>query len=384
VQVVQNASLGSILVDSRGMTLYRFTPDQPNVSNCNGQCATVWPPLLLAQGNPVAGPGAAGTLGVITRQDGGRQVTYNGLPLYIYSLDTKPGDVNGQGVQNIWYVVKTTDSAMAASSPAQPGSSASAGSWYTVQPGQTLAMLGRMFGVNAYAICSANQLANCNYIQAGQTLWIPSGSYGSSYSPSYQQPYSSPSYQQPYSYSAPYANRPYSYSPSYRMPYSYSTPYMNQPYSYSPSYRMPYSYSPSYRMPYSYSTPYTNRPYSYSPSYRMPYSYSTPYMNRPYSYVPSYRQPYSYSPNHMMRSYSYSPSPQQPYPYSVTQVNWPYSYSPFMARPFMHPPFTVRRFFHPPFTFRRFFYPHVARPFSFAPFAMRPFAHPLFHMNRFY
>ena len=323
VQVVQNASLGSILTDSRGMTLYCFTPDQANVSNCNGQCAVVWPPLLLAQGNPVGGPGAAGTLGVITRQDGSRQVTYNGLPLYDYSLDTRSGDVNGQGVQNIWYVVKTTDAATAAGNPAQHGSSASAGSWYTILPGQTLAMLGRMFGVSAFTICSANQLANCNYIQAGERLWIPSGSYG-------QQAYSSPSYQQPYSYSAPYANRPYSYQPLYRMPYSYSAPYMNRPYSYMPSYRMPYSSAPNYR------------------------------------------------------PYSYTPSNPQPYPYGITNVNWPYR--PFVVRPFVYPPpLRVQPFVHRPFIVRRFVHPpFVDRRCFFVPFAVRPFAHPRFPMSRLY
>ena len=119
VQATVNSSLGTILTDSNGMTLYRFTNDQANMSNCTGQCATLWPPLL-SQGSPVAGTGVAGMLGTITRQDGSTQVTYNGIPLYLYSKDTKPGDTNGQGVGNIWFVVKTTDSASAPAAAATP------------------------------------------------------------------------------------------------------------------------------------------------------------------------------------------------------------------------------------------------------------------------
>ena len=108
VQATVNSSLGTILTDSNGMTLYWFAKDQPNVSNCTGQCATLWPPLL-SQGAPVAGTGVAGTLGTITRPDGSTQVTYNGIPLYLYSKDTKAGDTNGQGFGNLWFAVKTTD-----------------------------------------------------------------------------------------------------------------------------------------------------------------------------------------------------------------------------------------------------------------------------------
>ena len=104
VQISDNPTLGTILTDSRGMTLYRFTPDQPNTSNCTGQCAAQWPPLLISSGQPVAGAGVTGQLGVITRTDGTQQVTYNGLPMYVFSGDAKPGDTNGQGLGNIWYV----------------------------------------------------------------------------------------------------------------------------------------------------------------------------------------------------------------------------------------------------------------------------------------
>ncbi len=73
----------------------------------------------------MGGMGLQGTFGVITRSDGGRQVTFNGIPLYLYAKDVKPGDTNGQGVGNIWFVVKTTD--MAGAAPAQKSSSSSSG-----------------------------------------------------------------------------------------------------------------------------------------------------------------------------------------------------------------------------------------------------------------
>jgi predicted lipoprotein with Yx(FWY)xxD motif len=106
VQVTQNATLGEILTDSQGMTLYMFTKDEPNVTNCYDGCATAWPPLLVADGEePMAGAGLTGQLGVIDRTDGGRQVTYNGMPLYYFANDSVPGDTNGQGVNDVWFVL---------------------------------------------------------------------------------------------------------------------------------------------------------------------------------------------------------------------------------------------------------------------------------------
>jgi predicted lipoprotein with Yx(FWY)xxD motif len=106
VQMTQNSQLGAILVDNEGMTLYMFTRDEPNVTNCYDQCAAAWPPLLVADGaSPSAGSGVTGQLGVIDRTDGGRQVTYNDMPLYYFANDAAAGDVNGQGVNDVWFVV---------------------------------------------------------------------------------------------------------------------------------------------------------------------------------------------------------------------------------------------------------------------------------------
>ena len=105
VNLGNNDSLGSFLVDSKGMTLYLFTKDTPNTSNCYDKCATAWPPLLTT-GNAAGGEGVdASKLGTTTRKDRSVQVTYNGWPLYYYQKDKAPGDVTGQDVGGVWYVV---------------------------------------------------------------------------------------------------------------------------------------------------------------------------------------------------------------------------------------------------------------------------------------
>ncbi|MHB0875867.1 MAG: COG4315 family predicted lipoprotein [Anaerolineae bacterium] len=106
VQIVNNADLGMILADADGMTLYTFTNDtagQP--STCVDTCATNWPPLTIASGDPVAPAGLPGTLSTIARADGALQVAHDGMPLYRYVNDTAAGQTNGQGVNNVWYVV---------------------------------------------------------------------------------------------------------------------------------------------------------------------------------------------------------------------------------------------------------------------------------------
>jgi predicted lipoprotein with Yx(FWY)xxD motif len=105
VMLAKNDKLGSFLVDSKNMTLYLFTKDTPNTSNCYGNCAAAWPPLLTT-GAAVAGAGIdAAKLGATKRTDGSMQVTYNSWPLYYFAKDTKPGDVTGEDVGNVWFLV---------------------------------------------------------------------------------------------------------------------------------------------------------------------------------------------------------------------------------------------------------------------------------------
>lgn len=106
--VVGNAmtAKGATLVDANGMTLYTLTNAGKAVA-CTGQCATFWPPLLLASGTTKA-VGAAGVTGLgTTSVTGGMQVTQNGLPLHRFSMDKAPGDTNGDGIASFggtWYV----------------------------------------------------------------------------------------------------------------------------------------------------------------------------------------------------------------------------------------------------------------------------------------
>jgi predicted lipoprotein with Yx(FWY)xxD motif len=101
----RNPDAGDILVDDHGVTLYRFTPDQPNVSTCYGGCAIAWPPVLADSVPAVDHSRLTGGLGIAPRTDGTQQLTYNGAPLYYYVGDIKPGDITGEGSDNVWFVV---------------------------------------------------------------------------------------------------------------------------------------------------------------------------------------------------------------------------------------------------------------------------------------
>lgn len=102
---VADSDLGPIVVDAGGRTLYAFLPDDRGASTCYDDCAANWPALTV-EGDPVAGEGVdADLLGTTEREDGTVQVTYNGWPLYRYAGDGAAGDLNGQGVGDVWYVV---------------------------------------------------------------------------------------------------------------------------------------------------------------------------------------------------------------------------------------------------------------------------------------
>ena len=95
-----SSSLGKIIVDGRGRTLYLFEKDKRGHSACSGACAMYWPPVIT-NGTPKAGRGVkTSLLGTIRRANGARQVTYAGHPLYRYLLDTKSGQTNGEGLQD--------------------------------------------------------------------------------------------------------------------------------------------------------------------------------------------------------------------------------------------------------------------------------------------
>lgn len=106
-----SSSLGDVLVDGDGMTLYLFVPDAQGPSTCYDGCATAWPPLV---GDAVAGDGIdEALLGSVARDDGTQQATYNGWPLYYFASDAAPGDVTGQGANDVWFVLSATGDAIA-------------------------------------------------------------------------------------------------------------------------------------------------------------------------------------------------------------------------------------------------------------------------------
>ena len=103
-----STKLGKVLVDGNGRTLYLFEADKGTMSNCDGACASAWPPLTTS-GKPTAGAGvAAAKLGTAKRPDGTTGVTYAGHPLYTYAGDGAPGQTAGEGLTDYgapWYAL---------------------------------------------------------------------------------------------------------------------------------------------------------------------------------------------------------------------------------------------------------------------------------------
>lgn len=100
---VATSDLGDILVDGEGRTLYMFVPDDQGDPTCTDDCAEAWPPFA---GPATAGGGADGALlATATHPSGTTQVTYGGWPLYHFASDQAPGDTNGQGVNDVWFVL---------------------------------------------------------------------------------------------------------------------------------------------------------------------------------------------------------------------------------------------------------------------------------------
>ena len=128
---LKTATIGGIKVvtNAKGFTVYSFAPDTATKSNCNGSCATYWPPV---KGPATAGAGVTGKLGTITRSDGSTQATYNGHPLYTYVSDSAPGQDKGNGLNlsgGVWHVVPVSGGA-AAAAHSSPSSSSAGGGGY--------------------------------------------------------------------------------------------------------------------------------------------------------------------------------------------------------------------------------------------------------------
>ncbi|TMG15878.1 MAG: hypothetical protein E6I01_06020 [Chloroflexi bacterium] len=104
----------TVLKNKAGLTLYYFTPDTATAIACSGGCATTWPPLLADTGAPTSAATLPGRLSV-TDGANGKQVLYNGHPLYTYSKDADAGDAYGQGIGGKWFAA-TADLAAASAS----------------------------------------------------------------------------------------------------------------------------------------------------------------------------------------------------------------------------------------------------------------------------
>lgn len=111
VRLADNPTLGKILTNEDGLTLYFFSKDTKDNSECLGGCTELWPIFYVE--NLTLDPGLdPDDFGTITRTDGIRQTTYMGWPLYLFSNDNQAGQTNGDKVNDIWYVAKPDYSLM--------------------------------------------------------------------------------------------------------------------------------------------------------------------------------------------------------------------------------------------------------------------------------
>lgn len=116
----QTTALGTILVDDQGRTIYQFANDKNNRSTCAATCAVNWHYVPAPDSLPTSSPGVTGKVGSTTRDDGHRQLTVAGHPLYTFVGDSTPGQTNGQGINldgGVWFVVSPAGEPLANPSP---------------------------------------------------------------------------------------------------------------------------------------------------------------------------------------------------------------------------------------------------------------------------
>lgn len=118
VSTSEHPELGTILIEASGRTLYLFTPDVPDQSNCAGGCARTWQPIATVEAPTADGSAIAALLGTITRADRYTQVTYDSQPFYYFARDVAPGDATGQNVNEVWFVLSPSSQAILPELPA--------------------------------------------------------------------------------------------------------------------------------------------------------------------------------------------------------------------------------------------------------------------------
>jgi len=129
VKSASNSTLGTILVNGQGLTLYHLSAEQNGKFICTSSaCTSVWHPLTVASGS--APSGEVGSLGTVKRPDGTLQVTYKGMPLYTFVQDRQSGEVKGQGIKDVgtWSVITVSSTGSTPSTSSSGGTPSSTGS----------------------------------------------------------------------------------------------------------------------------------------------------------------------------------------------------------------------------------------------------------------
>lgn len=124
VSAASTPKFGTVLVSSKGLALYDFQKDSGTKSACYGACAKIWPPLMTTGTPKAAGAAESFKLGTIKRTEGTTQVTYAGHPLYTYTADVRPGEVNGNGINSfggIWSALDASGSEVKAAAASGGG-----------------------------------------------------------------------------------------------------------------------------------------------------------------------------------------------------------------------------------------------------------------------
>lgn len=186
--VANDAKHGAILTDGEGKTLYLFTKDTTaGQSACDADCAANWPPLAAAEGMTLP-EGVPGELGTIDRADGSKQATYNDIPLYYFAKDDEAGDVYGEGVGGVWFVVHPgAELGAYAAAPGEgtPVPAAALNVGFTEELGPYLVDAG---GKTVYlftkdtkageSACDADCAANWPPVPASEAMTLPAGIQG--------------------------------------------------------------------------------------------------------------------------------------------------------------------------------------------------------------
>jgi len=97
--------LGKVVVDGNGRTVYVFDKDTSGKSNCEDDCLAKWPAVPAAEGTPQLDGIDASLVGTVTRSDGSKQLSIDGLPVYLFAQDSKAGEAKGQAVGGVWWVI---------------------------------------------------------------------------------------------------------------------------------------------------------------------------------------------------------------------------------------------------------------------------------------